>query len=185
MKLTRERIVIVLLILAVLFSLSYLAVVAYNYDAYYWSARDALLSGSNTRVDSLTLTKDQSTGTLAIKILASATNPTGYSGLTLERFEIVLYFDHAGNYSQSVFYTPSQNLLSNITPDLPLGPQSTVTGNLTIQLDQTQTNAFETFNQTYPSGIYAHTVLTVQISSFLDPVFGAMNPSVIQEIPIS
>ncbi len=184
MKLTSRDFIVVLFIGISLLSLGYILFAASNYNNYYWQARAAILDAgsNNTLVRTVGVTKQLNTGGITIRVSVSATNPTGFSGLILARFDIVLYFLHNGNFSQSVFATPSENLLTSSVLDRPLGPQSTVSTDVFVNLDTAQSTSFKMFNQTYNGNVDAHVLLTTTVDSFFDPVYGMITTVKEQQI---
>jgi hypothetical protein len=157
-----------------------------NYDNYYWQGRSAILdSGSNnTRVNGVKITKDITTGAIHVRISVSATNPTNYLGFTLEAFDLNLFFVHAGNVNQSLFESLDQQLLANTRLDRPLNPTSTVSTDLLLTLDSTQSSSYQMFNRTYSGNIDAIVVVLTVFNSFMDPVSGPMTTLKQQEIPV-
>src|SRR5712692_7808513 len=187
MKLTMRTALVALFVGISLLSLGFILFESLNYDSYYWQGRSAILdSGSNnTRVNAVRVTKDLITGEIVVRISVSATNPTNYSGFTLGGFDLTLFFLHAGNVNESIFQSPKQNLLVNNVLDRTLSPTSTVSTDLFLSLNSTQSRSFQMFNQTYNGNVDAHVVLITVVNSFLDPVYGEMTTTKEQEIPVS
>ena len=170
-----------------LLSFGFILLASSNYDSYYWQARSAILNpeSNNTKVNGVTVTKDFTTGKIVVRVNMSATNPTNYSGLTLDKFAISVFFLHTQNVSESVFQDQNQKLLANMRLDIPLGPRSTVSTNLFLNLNSTQSSSFLMFNRTYNGNVVADVVLHTEVSSFLDPVYGTMTTQEEWKIPVS
>lgn len=186
MKLTAKNIIAIVYVLISFVSLGFVLVASLNYNNYYWEARSAMLdsTGNDTVVQSVRAIKDSNTGGFIIHITVSATNPTGYQGLILDQFALILFCFHTSDINQSIF-TPSQNnLQSYISPAQTLGPDSTITKDVTFSLNSTQSSQLKEFNQTYNGDIRAHTVLTTSITTFFDSVFGPVDPKKEQILPI-
>lgn len=158
-----------------------------NYDNYYWQGRTAILDreSNNTRVDAVRVTKNPTTGQIMVRITASATNPTNYWGFTLQAFMLNLFFIHAGHYNESIFLPLDQQLLANNRPDRPIDPKSTVSTDLLLTLNSSQSSSYQMFNQTYNGKVDANVALITVVNSFLDPVYGPMTTTTQKEIPVS
>jgi hypothetical protein len=170
-----------------LFSFGFIVFASSNYDSYYWQARSAILNSetNNTHVNSVRVFKDLATNKITVRVSAFAANPTDYYGLTLQKFDLDLFFLHDGNVSQSIFIKPNQHLLVSTGLDRPLGPKSTISSDIFLSLNSTQSGSFLVFNQTFSGNVNAHVVLTTSVNSFLDPVYGVMETLKEQEIPVS
>jgi hypothetical protein len=186
MKLTTRNIIAVVFVVISLFSLTFILVEGWNYSNYYWEARAAILDPetNNTVVRGVAVARDPNSGLLTIQINASATNPTGYKGLTLSQFAIILFFFHTGNISASIFTPSANNLLANASPKEALDPQSTINSNLIVNLNSTQTSQLQAFRQNYNGDVEAHVLMITSVNSFFDPVFGVMTTTKEQILPI-
>jgi hypothetical protein len=186
MKLTAQNIIALAFAVFSFVSLGFILAASLNYNDYYWQARSAILdpASNNTIVRSVVVIRDPNTGQIAIRARVSATNPTGYQGLTLDQFAVTLFCFHTGNISQSIFTPVASNLLANVSPTEDLGPYSTVTSDLNFSLNATQTSQLQAFNQTYNGDIQAHTVMITRVNSFFDTVFGPMTNTKEQALPI-
>jgi hypothetical protein len=170
-----------------LLSFGFIVFASSNYDSYYWQARSAILDSdtNNTYVNSVKVTKDFAASKITVRVSASATNPTNYSGLTIQNFQLDLFFLHAGNLNESIFNKQGQHLLATTDLDRSLDPKSTVSTDIVLNLNSTQSSSFIMFNQTYGGNVAAHVVLTTVVNSFLDPVYGLMTTLKEQEISVS
>ncbi len=187
MKLTKRNVIATIFVGFAILSLGFILFESSNYDNYYWQGRSAILDSgtNNTSVNAVRVTREFTTGKIIVRVSVSATNPSSYSGFTVQSFQLVLFFIHAGNINESIFSSPYQQLLANIAPDKPLGQNSTVNTDLLLNLNSTQSNSFQSFNQTYKGNVDAHVVLHTVVNSFLDPVYGVMTTLKEQELPVS
>ena len=186
MKLDKRDVIAIVFVSISLLSLAFILVEGWNYSNYYWEARSAILdpSTNNTVVRGVSVAKDPNSEQLMIRINVSATNPTGYSGLTLNQFAIIFFFFHTGNISQSIFTPAANNLLANTSPREALGPQSTINSDLIVNLDSTQSGQVQAFEQNYNGDVQAHLLMITSVNSFFDPVFGVMTTTKEQVLPI-
>lgn len=187
MKLTIRTVIATLFVGISVSSLGFILFESSNYCNYYWQGRSAILDSgnNNTKVNAVRITKDFTTGQIIIRISVSATNPTNYWGFSLQRFDLACFFLHAGYVNQSVFQDPNSQLLANLAIDKPLSPMSTVSADLLLNLNSTQSSSYRMFNQTYNGNVNARVVLHTIANSFLDPVYGVMTTLKQQDIPVS
>jgi len=186
MKLTVWSAIAIFFVSTSLLSLAFILFESSNYDSYFWQGRSAILdpTSNNTRVNTVIVTKDFATGKIIVKISVSATNPTNYSGFMLQGFDLTFFFLRVGSVNESIFQNPKQQLLANIAVDRSLDPKSTVTTDILLSLNSTQSISYQMFNQTYNGNLDAHVVLVTVVNSFLDPVYGVMTTTKEQEIPV-
>ena len=186
MKLTTQNLIALVFAVLSFASLGFILIASANYNDYYWQARSAILdsSSNNTIVRSVVAIRDPNTGHVSIRAQLSATNPTGYQGLILSKFAVIMFFFHTGNISQSAFASSGSDLLASASPTESLRPFSTVTEELVFNLNATQSSQLQAFNQTYNGDIRAHTVTITSVNSFFDQVFGLMTITKEQALPI-
>ena len=188
MKLQRSRATIVALLFVgvSLVSFTYSLVAAVNYSSF-WDARQRLTAN----VDSLKIETNPINGNVTIRATVSTNNPTSYYGMTVRYFELRLFFGKTGT-NQTLFSGGSTGDLIDLTstsnPPVgdPIGPHSTVTLIIALQLSSSQSSAFTKFEQPNPAGIYGQTSLIAIVDSFLDRSTGpeTVGPSD-QTVPLS
>jgi hypothetical protein len=100
-------------------------------------------------------------------------NPTGYSGFVVKSFDLGVYFVHQ-NATGNVTLFRSIPMLGSEPVDSSIGPNSKISSDVTIYPWPAESNSFVAFNGTYYPRILAHTIETVELITFLEPVIGRL-----------
>jgi hypothetical protein len=137
------------------------------------------------QLDSLTLVRSTTSTQSTLKLLLNVTNPSQFVGFQLTDVVLTLYFYLDGNMSKTLFVPPANQPNATRMLNMPLGPNQMDLVTISIQLDASQTNQLVMFTQTYPMQVVGNVILTIDISTFLLSVTGALPYTRIQDIFLS
>lgn len=112
-------------------------------------------------------------------------NPSGYSGFVVKSFDIELYFIHIDPSGNQTLYSTVGLPLDGSQPiDQSLGPHSRISSSITVIPWLGEDATFVAFNETYYPRIVAHTLETVELITFIEPVSGRLTPTSIEDLNI-
>jgi hypothetical protein len=112
-------------------------------------------------------------------------NPSDYSGFTIRRAEIEMFFFVQNNYNKTVFDFPNR-LTSYALPSGNIPSNSADSFDITVALNPTQATQLADFNSTYSSqGVVGWTNLRVDISTFLVAATGTTILDHVQNVTLT
>ena len=155
----------------------YLSAATLNYLNYYPALGQI---GSHIRVDNVSVV--QGTNQSRIDSRITIENPTDYAGLRLGEASLSMFFQ-VKDTNTSLFSVNTLNEIQPIGGDL--GPHSTVSHNVVIQLTPEKASSFASFIGSYDGRVIAKVTLTVDIITFLDSVTGRLSYSWVGDLPLS
>lgn len=162
-------------------SVSYIVTSAINYDKFY-PALDQV--ETNTSVSSITLRQDPlSPSGETLDVRATVSNPSDYSGLTIQSFDISVYFVHPSSQGNSTLFAFLP--LANRVLGGPINPRSQTPVDLLLPLTSQNATDLKNFSAQYPGQVIARIQLILLVSTFLVSVLGYMPLIIDKELPYS
>ncbi len=155
----------------------YLSLATLNYLSFYPSL--AHLQPSTLKIS----LQGNTSANLSFLAQISVSNPSGYSGFTLEDLSLKVYLTASSNSSSSLFATGAPEASQVVAR--PLTPHSTFFSNIVIPLNPQEAESLLNFNRTYNGRITAHADLTITIITFLDPVMGRIPIESMDILPLT
>ncbi|HZF21268.1 MAG TPA: hypothetical protein VEZ43_02225 [Dongiaceae bacterium] len=158
-------------------SAAYLSAATLNYLNYY-PARGQV--NSALRVDSVSIVPGSNFSRIDSRV--SIGNPTDYAGFRLGDAIVSIFFK-VSNSNATLF--EGVHLVQTETVGGQLGPHSTVSRDIIVQLGPESVSSFASFNSSYAGRVIAAVVLTVQVITFLNTVTGRDSYMTTQDVPLS
>ena len=155
-------------------SAAYLTVVTVNYLNYYPALGQIYL-----RADSVSIVPGSNESMIDSRV--SVWNPTDYAGFRLGDVIVALYF-HVNDTNATIF--GEVHLVQTENVGVQLDPHSTVSRDLTMQLNPENASSFASFISSYAGRVVATVILTVQIITFLNTVTGRDYYTATQDLPL-
>lgn len=160
----RRVLVLVFTILSMV-SVVYISVASANYLNYYPS-----LGSIDQQISSVVYRRDAVSNQTSIVSHIIVDNPTDYSGFKVKLFDLKIHFSSSVSSSNTTLFT-IYPLTGSQSINKPLPPHSQMSGDVLVIPPPEQAAQLADFNATnYP--LIAHCSLTVDVSTFLDPVTG-------------
>jgi hypothetical protein len=179
---TRRQIIVLSFTALSLASVVYISVATVNYLRFF----PALPEIQNSfQLDSLRLVRSGTSNQSMLELVLNVTNPSQFAGFQLTDVVLTLYFYSYGNSSNTLFLPPSNEPNATRILDVPLGPSAVDLVTISISLNAVQTSQLVMFSQAYPNLVVGRVNLTIDISSFLLSVTGALPYTRIQNILLS
>ena len=181
MRYSRRQIIAFSFTALSLASVVYISVATVNYLRYF----PALPEIQNSfQLDSLRLVRSGTSNQSTLVLVLNVTNPSQFAGFQLTDVMLTLYF-YAVNTNNTLFVPPSYEPNATQILDMPLGPNAIDLVTISIPLNAVQTSQLVKFSQAYPNQVVGYVNLTIDISSFLLSVTGALPYTRTQNILLS
>jgi hypothetical protein len=181
MRYSRRQIIVFSFTALSLASVVYISVATVNYLRFF----PALPEIQNSfQLDSLRLVRSGASNQSALELVLNVTNPSQFAGFQLTDVMLTLYFYSEGS-NNTLFLGGSYAPNATRILDMPLGPNAVDLVTISISLNAVRTSQLVMFTQAYPNQVVGDVNLTIDISSFLLSVTGALPYTRIQNILLS
>jgi len=163
MKWDRGTLVAALFILLSIGSAVYLSAITLNYLNYYPS-----LGQIQLRVDSAFIVQGSNQSRIDSRV--TIVNPTSYAGFKLGN--AIVFISFSVKDSNITLFVGGTRPTENSVIGGQLGPYSSVSHDVIVQLNTEDASSFRSFNSSYGGRVIVKVELTVEVITFLDPVTG-------------
>jgi len=176
--LTSRRVAPSIFILLSISSSAYVIVSTVNYLRFF-----PALDQVQPQISWISLQKDSLSNQTVIKVHIVVDNPTDYTGIRIFMADVGVYFIRVAPDNASLF--KGSPLVGSSLIDIPLGPRGQIASDIAVLLSGDQASSLASFNQSSSGRVIAHTVTTVWLITFLDPVVSRLPRSTEKELSLS
>jgi hypothetical protein len=132
----------------------------------------------------VSLQKNSLSNQTVIKVHIVVDNPTDYTGIRIFMADVGVYFIRVVAPDNASLFKGSPLVGSSLI-NSPLGPRGQIASDIAVLLSGDQASSLASFNQSSSGRVIAHTVMTVWLITFLDPVVSRLPRSTEKELFLS